>query len=105
MSAARYEILLPLKYNDGREIEPEKFLLTKNELGRKFGAVTVEPHPAEGVWTQQGILYEDVLLKFIVDVEKDTPATRAFFRRFKTTLKSRFNQLDVWIVSFPIRII
>jgi len=26
--ATRYEILLPLKYNDGREVEPAKFLLT-----------------------------------------------------------------------------
>lgn len=105
MPTTRYEILLPLKYNDGRDIEPDKFLQTKKELTQKFGALSVDPYPIEGVWTQQNIAYEDVLVKFIVDVEEDTPEVEAFFKEFKKTLKTRFAQLDIWIVAFPIRII
>jgi hypothetical protein len=105
MSATRYEILLPLKYNDGRDIEPDKLLQTKKELAQKFGALSVDPHSIQGLWTHQGIAYEDVLVKFIVDVEEDTPQVEAFFRGFKETLKARFQQLDIWIVAFPIRII
>jgi hypothetical protein len=36
----RYEILLPLTYNDGAEIEPEKFDQTAEELSDRFGGVT-----------------------------------------------------------------
>ncbi len=34
----RFEILLPLFYNDGRPIEQEKFLQTDDELVQLFGA-------------------------------------------------------------------
>ena len=105
MFATRYEILLPLRHNDGREVEAEKLLQTKNELVQKFGALTVDPHPVEGRWTQSGVTYEDMLLKFIVDVERDTDETQRFFREYKERLKQRFEQLDVWVVAFPIRIV
>ena len=36
----RFEILLPLNYNDGRLIEPEKFDQTAEEFCDRFGGVT-----------------------------------------------------------------
>jgi hypothetical protein len=96
---------LPLRYNDGREIEPEKLLQTKQELVDRFGALTVHPHPVEGVWTHQGTTIQDILLKYVVDVEQDTPTVHAFFGDFKETLKRRFQQIDVWIVAYPIRVV
>ena len=36
----RYEILLPLNYNDGSLIEPEKFDETAEELCERFGGET-----------------------------------------------------------------
>ena len=47
--ATRYEILVPLKYNDGTEVGPAKFLLTKKELVAQFGVLTFDPHPVQGV--------------------------------------------------------
>jgi hypothetical protein len=38
----KYEIYLPLKYNDGKDIEPEKIKQIKEELVAKFGAITGE---------------------------------------------------------------
>ena len=38
----RFEILLPLFYNDGRPIEPEKFVTTDDELVRHFSATATE---------------------------------------------------------------
>jgi len=32
MSTVRYEILLPLRYNDGTPVEQEKFIITFNSL-------------------------------------------------------------------------
>ena len=50
MNLKRFEILLPLNYNDGRPIEREKFLLTHRELIRQFGATTVDTTRASGTW-------------------------------------------------------
>jgi len=41
----KYEIYLPLKYNDGREIEAEKIKQIREELVGMFGARTVSSHP------------------------------------------------------------
>jgi len=38
----RFEILLPLFYNDGRPIEREKFLATDDELVHYFGATSTD---------------------------------------------------------------
>ena len=103
MPGTRYEILLPLKYNKGGDVEAEKLLQTKQELVQRFGAVTVDPYPVEGTWTHEGTSYQDTLLRYIVDVEEDTGMVQAFFGEFKEILKSRFGQLDVWIVAYPIR--
>jgi hypothetical protein len=40
----RYEILLPLFYNDGRSIEAEKFTETDQELVAQFGATSTDRH-------------------------------------------------------------
>ena len=52
----------------------------------------------------EGQRFEDEHLRLIVDVEM-TAETREFFRRFKETLKTRFRQIEIWIVSFEIEVI
>ena len=103
MSFRRYEILLPTRYNDGGKVELEKYLLTNNDLARQFGAVSFFPETFRGVWIHEGKRYEDENVRLFVDVA-DTPANAAFFREFKTRLKERFRQLDIWVVSYEIRI-
>jgi len=93
MKWIRYEILLPLCYNDGRPIESHKFRQT-----------TLDLMTAIGKWKYEGTVYEDLLWRFIVDVPASTPAD-AFFRRYKETLKERFEQIDIWISSHEINIL
>ena len=38
--AQRYDIFLPLRYSDGREIESEKFIQLQDELIEQFNGVT-----------------------------------------------------------------
>jgi hypothetical protein len=38
----RFEILLPLFYNDGRPIEDERFVETDDELVQLFGATSTD---------------------------------------------------------------
>ena len=46
----RFEILLPLFYNDGRPVEREKFLETDDELVRRFGASSTDTVTVRGQW-------------------------------------------------------
>ena len=53
----KYEIYLPLKYNDGREIEAEKIKQIREELIAVFGALTVSSQsgPYQGSWKYGGV--------------------------------------------------
>lgn len=104
MPFERYEILLPLKYNDGTPVEPEKFQTTRRELVGRFGALTMDAPPISGLWVAGGRAYQDELIRFVVDTEA-TPETDEFFRDFKERLKDRFRQVEIWIVAYPIRLL
>jgi hypothetical protein len=104
MKWIRYEILLPLCYNDGRAIETEKFRQTTRDLLQSFSATTLDLITAIGMWKYQGTVYEDLLWRFIVDVPASEPADD-FFRQYKETLKARFEQIDIWISSHEIQIL
>ena len=104
MSRRRYEILLPIRHNDGTLVDPEKFFRTQEELVARFGALTTCPELLRGVWMHAGQRYEDESLRLVVDVEA-TPETREFFRTIKERLKVRFEQIDIWIVSFEVDVI
>ena len=104
MSFRRYEITLPTRYNDGSPVEPEKYLITRREIAARFGALTFLPQPIHGEWMHQEIRYEDVNLRIVVDVE-DTPESAVYFVRLKEVLKARFRQIEIWLVSYEIRVI
>ena len=67
MKWTRYEILLPQRYNDGRRVERGKFRQTNIELVEKFSVVTTDMTTAVGSWRYRGTVYEDVLLRLIVE--------------------------------------
>jgi hypothetical protein len=105
MSALRrYEILVPLLFNDGRPVPEALLAQTFCELRDRFGAASWETQTVRGAWEYQGAVYEDNLTRFFVDVP-DLPKHRAFFREFKEQLKGRFHQLDIWITSHPLDVI
>ena|ERR1043166_5047291 len=103
MSFRRYEIILPTRYNDGAPVEPEKFLSTYEELVSEFGALSYQPEVLRGIWTHQSQRFEESNVRLVIDV-KDTQQSSEFFRKYKQTLKERFRQIDLWIVSFEIRL-
>jgi len=104
MSFRRYEITLPTRYNDGSPVEPEKYLATRRQIAARFGALTFLPELVHGEWTHEQLRYEESNMRVIVDVE-DTPENAEFFSRLKEALKERFQQIDIWIVSYEIRIV
>lgn len=84
---------------------PEALLVeTFQELRNEFGAASWETQILHGAWERSGTVYYDNLTRFFVDV-LDEPQHRQFFKQYKEHLKSRFQQLDVWITSHPIDVI
>jgi hypothetical protein len=100
----RYEILLPVQFNDGTNVPDELVGEVLISLRQRFGATSSETQTIHGQWEQAGQIYFDDLLRVFVDVP-DTPESLAFFRSFKLLLKDRFKQLDIWITSHPVDVI
>lgn len=103
-SFRRYEILVPLRFNDGRPIPDALTTETLLELRQRFGAVSAETQVIRGHWELEGQVYRDEHLRVFVDVE-DSPENRQFFLQFKELLKRRFQQIDIWLTSHPIDVL
>jgi hypothetical protein len=104
MLKRRYEILLPLRHNDGRPVADESLNQTREKLVAQFAAVSVYPDSILGIWVHEGERFEDVSVRLFVDVD-DIPESRHFFEEFKETLKERFEQVEIYIVSYPVDIV
>ncbi len=70
----------------------------------QFGAVSMSAFAVIGAWVREGTRYEDELRRFTVDVE-DIPENLHFLAAFKKTLLERFEQIEIYMVSFPVEII
>lgn len=103
-SSRRFEILLPLRSNDGQPY-PENLLVdVVLELERQFHAVSSETQVIRGLWEKEGITFRDELVRVFVDVP-DLPENRQFFLEFKERLKSIFGQLEIWITTYPVEVL
>lgn len=103
-SFRRFEILLPLRFNDGSAVPDELVADTFLELREHFGAVSCETQTIHGVWSHETEEYRDELIRVFVDAP-DLIASRTFFVELKTRLKSRFDQLDIWMTTYPIEVL
>jgi len=99
----RFEVLLPLQFNDGRDVPTEWLADAVLEIVDHFGAASYETQKVEGHWRHGGVLYRDNLVRVIVDVP-DSTKNRQWMRRFKGRWKARLEQLELWMVSYRIEI-
>lgn len=101
-----YKIYLPLKYNDGRDVEEEKLREIKAELVEAFGAITVSSvsAPYQGRWKYSGVEYIDDIIKIEVVATNDR-VTKKFFKDFKERLKESLRQIDILITTHGIQVI
>jgi hypothetical protein len=74
------------------------------ELRQHFGAVSCETQTIQGVWEHQGKVYRDDLVRVFVDTP-DKPANREFFVDFKNQMKTRFQQLDIWMTTYLVEVL
>jgi hypothetical protein len=100
----RYELLIPLRFNDGTDVPESAIAQTLLQLREQFGAVSSETQIIRGHWEYQGQIFRDDHFRLFVDVA-DTEENRQFFIRFKDVLKQRFQQIDIWLTSHPVEVL
>ena len=105
MSASRrYEILLPLRFNDGQSVPDALISDTLIELENRFGAVSWETQIIRGRWRHEEEIYSDDLTRVVIDVE-DLVEHREFFGDFKEQLKIRFRQVEIYMATHLVEVI
>ena len=100
----RFEALPPLRFNDGTPVPDDLVAETLVELENRFGAVSCETQTIRGHWRYEGQPFRDDLIRVFVDVP-DAPESRAFFVDYKERLKSRFQQLEIWMTTYLIEVL
>ena len=99
----RFEVLLPLQFNDGRDVPTEWLVEAVLEIVDHFGAASYETQKLEGHWRQGGVLYRDNLVRVVVDTP-DSAQSRQWMKQFKGRWKTRLEQLELWMVSYRIEV-
>lgn len=100
----RFEVLLPLRFNDGTPVPDAAVADTLIELEERFEAVSCETQMIRGRWRSDGQSYRDDLIRVFVDVA-DTAESREYFVAAKERLKARFQQLDIWMTTYLIEVL
>jgi hypothetical protein len=93
-----YDLFVPLYYNDGRSVEPQKFQVLQQRLLDQFGGLTFFPQPNAGFWTMAGITYRDEIVIYRI-ITSDEQEARRFLSALKERLKEEFQQEDILIVE------
>src|SRR5262249_44057681 len=99
----RFEVLLPRRFNDGREVPRRLLGEALREITAQFDAASFETQTIEGRWRYKGTVYQDNLARIFVDVP-DTPANRKCMKEFKVRWKARLEQVEIWLISYRIEI-
>jgi hypothetical protein len=93
-----YELYVPLHYNDGRRIDPEKLRALKKRLVDQFGGLTHFQQENEGLWKIGDHTFRDrvEILRVLVN---DEAAARKYFTQLKADLTREWEQQDFLIVT------
>jgi hypothetical protein len=93
-----YDLFIPLYYNDGRQVEPQKFQALQQQLLDQFGGLTFFPQPNEGLWMVAGITYRDAIVLYRV-ITTEAREARRFLSILKEPLKEALQQEEILIVE------
>jgi len=99
----RFELLLPLRFNDGRDVPSDWLAEAVLEIVDHFGAVSHETQKVEGHWRHGGVIYRDDLVKLVVDAP-DSSAHRDWMTRFKGRWMLKLEPLELWMISYRIEV-
>ena len=99
----RFEVLLPVQFNDGRDVPAEWLADAVLEIVERFGAASYENQRIEGHWRHAGVAYRDNLVRLTIDVP-DTASNRKWMRSFKERWRTKLRQIELWMISYAVSI-
>lgn len=100
----KVEILVPIFYNNGTNVEAEKYRILFEELVKQFGAVSSEDNNViNGYWInpQDNKAYADKNKVYWIIVP-DTEENRQYFINLQNKLESLFKQESILIYFTPV---
>jgi hypothetical protein len=104
-AARRYDIFLPLAFNNGRPIPTHRFDAVELRLLAHFGGVTAQQRdfPLRGAWQSESQLYLDQVIVLTVLDFRPRGSTR-FIGELKRDLLRDFEQLEILITESSLRV-
>jgi hypothetical protein len=99
-----FEIYVPLHYNDGSAIEPEKLVTLRQRLFDYFGGLTDTRQQNAGAWKVGNVVFHDEIVIFRVLAVKQHPA-RAFLMTLKAELERELRQQEILIVERKVEVL
>ena len=104
-SARRYDMYLPLTFNNGKPIPDELFISVESRLLARFRGLTAQQKsfPLRGIWQGKSRLFLDQVITITALDFRQNGSSR-FFARLKTTLLQKFQQLAILITESSLRV-
>ncbi len=98
----RFEVLLPLQFNDGSDVPAELLAEAVLEIVDHFGAASYETQKVEGHWRHGGVIVRDNLVKIVID--PDSASDRRWMKQYKDRWRSKLEQTELWMVSYAVEV-
>ena len=99
----RFEVLLPLQFNDGSDVPAELLAEAVLEIVDHFGAASYETQKVEGQWRHGGVIVRDNLVKIVIDTP-DSLSHRRWMKQYKDRWRSKLEQTELWMVSYAVEV-
>ena len=104
-AARRYDVFLPLTFNDGRSVPDGHFDAVERRLLAQFDGLTsqMREFPLKGIWQGETRLYLDqVIVMTALDFRPRGSAR--FIAELKRTLLQEFDQLEILITESSLHV-
>ena len=104
-SARRYDLYLPLNFNDGRPVPDELFDAVERQLLAQFEGLTAQERafPLKGIWQWKARIYLDqIILMTVLDFRPQ--GSPRFLAQLKKNLLGDFDQLEILITEISLRV-
>ena len=104
-NARRYDLFLPLTYNDGRPIARKLFDVVERRLLERFRGLTSQRHEfsLRGMWQTRRRRYDDeVIVMTALDLRRQ--GSTRFISSLKAKLLEEFEQMEILITETRLRV-
>ena len=97
-----FDIFVPLRYNDGKPIELEKFQQLQLELLDEFGGLTYFPQANHGFWKLGNVTFRDEIVVYRV-IAAESRSAKRFLVKLKERLKQELAQEEILIIERDVK--